>query len=847
MKKSFILLPALMMVLTACGGTTSDGTTTTTEPGTTTTTTEPGTTTTDPVEENNVKVAYEAAAALGSETESADAYDFDGVVIATCGNSFFVYKDGYSMYVYSKNPYEGVAVGKTVAVNAKVKNFRGVIETGTVNSVTVTGEGVVPTATTITSAADLAALKQNVLVNYVGAIPADAGEYSASSKSPLVDTVIGEDTITTKFEKAGYNKDNGDAYLASKGHKANFTNVITTAYNSSGDTTTNQLLFVGTSTLALIEVPATAVTLTADKEEATVGETVTLTPTVTPTETTDAVKYEITAGADLATLNGNVLTTTGAGTVTVVAKAGTVTSDPVTITISAPADNAVSIAVTPTTLTKKVGQQLTTADLVVTVTRESGATEVTSAYTTDVVLPYTFTDADATAGTKTVTVSYPGVDDVVVNVTVGYMTVAEVLTAAEGVDVTLQGVVKSVSTKGYVLSDETGSVLVHENAVPTVTLNQFVKVTATVGTYSGVIQLTKGSTYAVTDGVGTAPTITMVPASLTTAEWDAIAATVNLKYVKGYAKVFQSGKYYNFNFYQTPDGAAATKTGSLAYPTTEMNFCTAANVGKVFQFEGFVCGTTGTRYSVYLTTFAEYEIAATGLTISSAAETVEVGKTTNLSATLTPAGATSKVTYSITSGSEFATVSGNVLTGVAEGTVTIVGTIDGTEITSDPITVTVIAAAPAVEKTFTKVTAAQDDWSGEYLLVYEEGTDAYVFNGLDAASGYSKLTISENTIKATEYVSIIIEKTATGYAIKLNGSTNDGKYISGTSGSNKLNFNATAQDNTIEYNTEKNWVKITSNTSVLTFNKAKDQMRFRYFKAASYAGMQVVQLYKIGA
>ena len=53
-----------MMVLTACGGTTSDGTTTTTEPGTTTT---------DPVEENNVKVAYEAAAALGSETESADA------------------------------------------------------------------------------------------------------------------------------------------------------------------------------------------------------------------------------------------------------------------------------------------------------------------------------------------------------------------------------------------------------------------------------------------------------------------------------------------------------------------------------------------------------------------------------------------------------------------------------------------------------------------------------------------------------------------------------------------------------------------------------------------------------
>ena len=137
MKKSFILLPALMMVLTACGGTTSDGTTTTTEPGTTTTTTEPGTTTTttepgttttDPVEENNVKVAYEAAAALANKKESANAYDFDGVVIAKCGNSFFVYKDGYSMYVYSSSAHEGVEVGKTVAVNAKVKKYNGIIQ-----------------------------------------------------------------------------------------------------------------------------------------------------------------------------------------------------------------------------------------------------------------------------------------------------------------------------------------------------------------------------------------------------------------------------------------------------------------------------------------------------------------------------------------------------------------------------------------------------------------------------------------------------------------------------------------------------------------------------------------------
>ena len=130
----------------------------------------------------------------------------------------------------------------------------------------------------------------------------------------------------------------------------------------------------------------------------------------------------------------------------------------------------------------------------------------------------------------------------------------------------------------------------------------------------------------------------------------------------------------------------------------------------------------------------------------------------------------------------------------------------------------------------------------EFKSLVDTIAKAILENNVSTDEEVLNLTVDGKTIQ-----DLIIEKTATGYAIKLNGSTNDGKYISGTSGSNKLNFNATAQDNTIEYNTEKNWVKITSNTSVLTFNSASNQMRFRYFKAASYAGMQVVQLYKIGA
>ena len=707
MKKSFILLPALMMVLTACGGTTSDDPTTTTEPGTTTTTTEPGSTTTDPVEENNVKVAYEAAAALANKTESADAYDFDGVVIAKCGNSFFVYKDGYSMYVYSSSAHEGVEVGKTVAVNAKVKKYNGIIETGTVNSVTVTGEGVVPTATTITSAAELGALKQNVLVNYEAAIPADAGDYSAGN-SPLVSTVVGKDTITTKFDKAGYNDDNGAAYLASKGHKANFTNVIATAFSTSGDTATNQLLFVGTSTLALVEVPATAVTLTADKEEATVGETVTLTPTVTPAETTDAVKYEITAGADLATLNGNVLTTTGAGTVTVVAKAGTVTSNPVTITISAPTDNAVSIAVTPTELTKKAGETLTAAELTVEVTRASGAKEVTNAYTTDVTLPYTFTDADATAGTKTITVSYPGVADVTVTVTVNakdrsIKTAYEAILAnsADTTAYEFDGVVVGKTKNNFIVMDEAGyGIYAYNNtAYDFVTVGQMVRVVSTLQLFNGWVETKTITSVTNLEKTGTVPTAFNLAnqSQLATLKQNTLVnVTIDLPADASWT----SGGHYMASA-TVGDGTFTIKFDKAAY-TAEMGEIFNSAKGGKLKINGALAmtydksGSTAVNQLLVLgtTTLEKVVVPATGITLAADVTSVEVGGSVTLTPTVTPVDSTDEVTYEVTTGADLVTLSGNSLVAKAEGTVTVVAKA-GT-VTSDPVTITITASADPV-------------------------------------------------------------------------------------------------------------------------------------------------------
>lgn len=149
------------------------------------------------------------------------------------------------------------------------------------------------------------------------------------------------------------------------------------------------------------------------------------------------------------------------------------------------------------------------------------------------------------------------------------------------------------------------------------------------------------------------------------------------------------------------------------------------------------------------------------------------------------------------------------------------------------------------QTTYEKVTAAPTDWSGEYLLVYEKSsTEAYVWTGVDAASCYASATIANGKITADGLVTITIASTTTAgsYSIKVNGGANDGKYISGQSGSNALKFATTAAGNTLSV--EDDGVKIVSNTSVMRYNANSGQDRFRYFKASSYTSQKAVQLYK---
>ena len=143
---------------------------------------------------------------------------------------------------------------------------------------------------------------------------------------------------------------------------------------------------------------------------------------------------------------------------------------------------------------------------------------------------------------------------------------------------------------------------------------------------------------------------------------------------------------------------------------------------------------------------------------------------------------------------------------------------------------------------YVKVTAAPENWAGEYLIVYEKSeTEAFVFNGQDALNGYAAATIADGKITSSDLAAYeaTIAAMEGGYSVKVGE-----KYLSGTSGSNALNLTADAALNTLEYSTDN--VLIISNTSVLRFNSASNQMRFRYYKEASYANQKAIQLYKKG-
>ena len=153
--------------------------------------------------------------------------------------------------------------------------------------------------------------------------------------------------------------------------------------------------------------------------------------------------------------------------------------------------------------------------------------------------------------------------------------------------------------------------------------------------------------------------------------------------------------------------------------------------------------------------------------------------------------------------------------------------------------VSVFAAEPA-SGTWEKVTEAQEDWSGQYLIVYEKGS--LIMDGslsaLDKEGNKVDVTITDGKIVGdyAKYAFTIAPMTG-GWSVQ----SASGKYISGKSGSNKIITGSTPELNTITF-ADGN-VKIVSNKTTLQYNAAATNgTRFRYYKSEN---QQPVALYKL--
>ncbi len=152
------------------------------------------------------------------------------------------------------------------------------------------------------------------------------------------------------------------------------------------------------------------------------------------------------------------------------------------------------------------------------------------------------------------------------------------------------------------------------------------------------------------------------------------------------------------------------------------------------------------------------------------------------------------------------------------------------------------SAEPQTE-TFKKVTTALADWSGTYLIVYEDGTTASVFDGslttLDKVSNIVTKTISDDSIETEATYAFTIAAVEGGYSIQ----SASKQYIGQTSNDNGLATGESVLVNTISLDSDV--VNIISGGAYLRYNSASNQLRFRYYKSSSYTNQKSIALYRL--
>ena len=301
-----------------------------------------------------------------------------------------------------------------------------------------------------------------------------------------------------------------------------------------------------------------------------------------------------------------------------------------------------------------------------------------------------------------------------------------------------------------------------------------------------------------------------------------------------------SGTYYNVIV------SGSTRKGSIQYPIDTESL--AALNDKVITATGFFTGLSGgDQYVNMMSTSVEeyqgnvFDVTPQQISVAATATSAEINVSGNVDWT---AEATEGATLDKTSGNGdgVITVSFPANTDTENPKEYSVYVRTAATGVNDEFTVeiTQAKAISSDEPMFVKVTSSADLTDGRYLIVYEDGNVAMT-DAVDAVGNGTGITISDKTVAATD------ETRALAFTITLSDGFiqgPNGKYIGQSGDSNGMVISDTGIKNDISIEASGD-ADVASGTNHLRYNAAANQLRFRYYKAASYANQKAIQLYKL--
>ncbi|MCH5242638.1 MAG: Ig-like domain-containing protein [Muribaculaceae bacterium] len=414
-----------------------------------------------------------------------------------------------------------------------------------------------------------------------------------------------------------------------------------------------------------IKVPASGISLDAKDLTIEIRESVYLTATVTPSNSSDTDIIWTSDAPGIASVDNGKVTGVSVGTANITATCGNVFAT-CKVTVKYPMPT--SIAVSSESLALKEGE---TSNLTYTLTPSDAVTTVT------------WTSADSSVATVDNTGKVTAIKEGQTSITV---TTAEGQTATCTVKVSKNIVIVSNIT----VTPSTAQVKVGETATLTATVTPDNATDKTV-TWS----TSDASVATVVNGVVTGVKVGSVTITATASNGKSASATVTVTppsptaiSVSPTTLALKEGEDGQLTATLTPADAATT----LTWTSSDPSIATVDNTGKVTALkEGQAEITVSTAEGQTATcsvTVSKDIIVVSNITVTPSTAQVQVGKTITLTATVSPENATDKsVTWSISDAS-VATVNNGVVTGVKAGVVTITATASNGKSASATVTIT---------------------------------------------------------------------------------------------------------------------------------------------------------------